>query len=376
MKSNVVKDDERMEVIIDTAICTLLFVLAIQSWIMHQRWGHYVYKMLVKVYAYALLTSLLNGIFQVNHIANTGIMLGLVAGSFILVHMGMYLFYHTKEAVPVKTYIAPAAVISLLPLIFYFVNSSVGLVLVLLLILVHASYCFYYVLPKMINSRLYAVSLFSFAAAAVAFMIEGFSEGRAIISQSLLLLAYFFCFLLHFGRVLDVLQGVTMNSISDGLTGLYNAGTIRAKSVELVEKDGLKGVLFIDIDHFKNLNDTSGHAEGDKVLKQVAKIVQTECRDKGMVGRYGGEELLVLLTNVPEDSTSLAERIRSCVEKQTIVTISVGYCKYTEGMEASEVINNADKALYTAKNTGRNRVVNFMNLDEDPDLAVRISSQV
>lgn len=59
-----------------------------------------------------------------------------------------------------------------------------------------------------------------------------------------------------------MLQGVTLNSISDGLTGLYNAGTIRAKPVELVEKDGLKGVLFIDIDHFKNLNDTSGHAEG------------------------------------------------------------------------------------------------------------------
>lgn len=97
------------------------------------------------------------------------------------------------------------------------------------------------------------------------------------------------------------------------------------------------------------------------------------------MGARARGELLVLLTNVPEDSTSLAERIRSCVEKQTIVTISIGYCKYTEGMEASEVINNADKALYTAKNTGRNRVVNFMDLmdlDEDPDLAARVSSQV
>ncbi len=59
------------------------------------------------------------------------------------------------------------------------------------------------------------------------------------------------------------------------------------------------------------------------------------------MGARARGELLVLLTNVTEDSTSLAERIRSCVEKQTIVTISIGYCKYIEGMEASEVINNA-----------------------------------
>ncbi|MGM1023203.1 MAG: GGDEF domain-containing protein [Bacillota bacterium] len=365
-----------MEVILTTAICTLLSVLAIQSWIMHQRWGHYVYKMLVKVYVYALLTSLLNGVLQVNHIANAGIMLGIMAGSFILVHMCIYLFYHTKEAMPVKTYIVPAAIISLIPLIFYFVNNTVGLILVLLLILVHAGYSFYHIFPEMMNRRLYAVSLFSFAAAAVAFMIEGFSEGRADISQLLMLVAYGFCFLLHFSRVLDVLQGVTMNSISDGLTGLYNASTIRAKFVEAVEKGELKAVLFIDIDHFKKLNNTSGHAEGDNVLKQVAKIVQTECRDKGMVGRYGGEELLVLLTNVPEDSTSLAERIRSCVEKQTIVTISIGYCKQSEGMDAPTIINNADKALYAAKAAGRNRVINFDEVEEATEIPLRVSSQV
>lgn len=127
-------------------------------------------------------------------------------------------------------------------------------------------------------------------------------------------------------------------------------------------------VMMIDIDHFKNFNDTFGHNAGDAVLKVVAEILGSSLRSEDMVCRYGGEEFLLLLSGAGmNDSAIAAERIRRVVEAQVIkwgssslsVTISIGVATYpiVKASVCEELVTYADKALYIAKESGRNQVV-------------------
>ena len=128
-----------------------------------------------------------------------------------------------------------------------------------------------------------------------------------------------------------------------------------------------------DIDFFKSVNDTYGHAVGDCVLKTVAKQIKKELREYDIPSRYGGEEFTILLPNTSlEEATVVAERLRYSIEKKIInieeygienvskisVTISVGVAQYKNAMKEPEnLYQAADKALYTAKENGRNRVI-------------------
>lgn len=125
-------------------------------------------------------------------------------------------------------------------------------------------------------------------------------------------------------------------------------------------------VLMIDIDHFKNVNDTYGHIVGDAVLREVAQSLQTHTRRSDFVGRYGGEEFLVVL---PETSLGkarvLAEKLREQVEKLTVecdghtvagTTISIGVAEYDKDADSDALIGRSDKWLYEAKAKGRNQV--------------------
>lgn len=128
-----------------------------------------------------------------------------------------------------------------------------------------------------------------------------------------------------------------------------------------------------DIDFFKSVNDTYGHAVGDCVLKTVAKAIKKELREYDIPSRYGGEEFTILLPNTSlEEATVVAERLRSQIEKKSIniedyhiegvssinVTISVGVSIWKNTFDVPEnLYQAADKALYEAKEGGRNRVV-------------------
>jgi two-component system cell cycle response regulator len=93
------------------------------------------------------------------------------------------------------------------------------------------------------------------------------------------------------------------------------------------------------------------------VLKQVAQIVKEEIEETGICGRYGGEEIVILITDLDVDSGELAERIRVRVEAESIVTVSMGFSRWKKGLTADELIKQADEAMYKAKTSGKNKVV-------------------
>ena len=124
--------------------------------------------------------------------------------------------------------------------------------------------------------------------------------------------------------------------------------------------------IFIDIDHFKNINDTYGHACGDVILKSVSQTIRTLLRKYDVFARYGGEEFLTLLPETDlEGAEVVAERFRKKIERMTVhyadfsikVTITLGVARYDDRLGADRSIQMADKALYEGKESGRNRVI-------------------
>ncbi len=163
-------------------------------------------------------------------------------------------------------------------------------------------------------------------------------------------------------------------SMTDGLTGVDNRRSLEQRLHEMFEHS-LRlhepiACVMCDIDHFKKVNDTYGHAAGDEVLKQFAEILKDEAREIDRVGRYGGEEFLLLLPGTVLDSAvTFAERLRQRVDDHTFSfeggtlerTMSCGVAAWphprVSGRE--EMLKAADDALYVAKELGRNRVVRF-----------------
>lgn len=153
---------------------------------------------------------------------------------------------------------------------------------------------------------------------------------------------------------------------TDPLTGLYN----RMKFLELfiseytvmAQRHNDLSILVIDLDHFKEVNDTYGHNIGDEVLKQVSNLLLKELRNVDILCRWGGEEFVVLLPAADCDNAWLiAEKIRSAIEAFSLegipgITASIGVSQIKEGDDLHEVIERADKALYSAKMAGRNCV--------------------
>jgi diguanylate cyclase (GGDEF)-like protein len=123
-------------------------------------------------------------------------------------------------------------------------------------------------------------------------------------------------------------------------------------------------LIMTDIDHFKRVNDRFGHDKGDLVLKKYAELMQKNTRHEDLVARFGGEEFIILLPfTATKHATDLAERIRTKLEHADFlengyrVTASFGVAEYLAGEDIETTIKRSDQALYTAKDTGRNRIV-------------------
>src|SRR6266536_4662743 len=167
-------------------------------------------------------------------------------------------------------------------------------------------------------------------------------------------------------------------SLTDGLTGIDNRRSLESKLHKMFQHSHRLNepisCVMCDIDHFKKVNDTYGHQVGDGVLKDFAAILKGEAREIDSVGRYGGEEFLLLLPGTVLDSAvTFAERLRQRVEQHTFSydggtlkkTMSSGVASWPHPRvkDAEAMLRSADDALYVAKELGRNRVVRFDSAD-------------
>jgi diguanylate cyclase len=159
----------------------------------------------------------------------------------------------------------------------------------------------------------------------------------------------------------------------DPLTGLYNRRYLESTLVRELARTKREGqplwLMLIDIDHFKNINDSYGHQAGDEVLKKLAHLLHDNARADDVVCRYGGEEFVLLLPNMPQPIALVrAEQWRQAFADMVIdhagfkiqATVSIGMADYpAHGSTQEALVGNADRALYRAKYEGRNRVVPY-----------------
>ena len=155
----------------------------------------------------------------------------------------------------------------------------------------------------------------------------------------------------------------------DALTGVFNRRVLNEQLVELdknIHKLVSYSIILLDLDHFKKVNDTYGHIMGDRVLVKTVEILKSSLRSTDILGRYGGEEFLIIIKNTnKEEIFKLAERCRKAMAEQTYlygdaavlkVTTSIGIAFVESGMKTMDALHEADLALYQAKSQGRNQI--------------------
>ncbi|MDP3478307.1 MAG: GGDEF domain-containing protein [Desulfoprunum sp.] len=174
-------------------------------------------------------------------------------------------------------------------------------------------------------------------------------------------------------QVARLIEELQILSIRDPLTGLSNrrdfAHAFADELARISRKEASLSLIFLDLDHFKRVNDSHGHHVGDEVLKATASHLHSCCRPYDTAARWGGEEFVILLPNTDElEAASFAERIRLSLQEginPTIlfpVTISIGVAQYRHGEPLEILVERADQALYVAKQNGRNQVVRWSSI--------------
>ncbi len=203
-------------------------------------------------------------------------------------------------------------------------------------------------------------------AAAVIFLSFVCSSARLLVTQN---------------RLVKAQDALRWEASRDGLTGLWN----RKAVLDILERELLRserlsepvGVIMADVDHFKTINDNRGHAAGDRVLGIIANEIAAMVRPYDSVGRYGGEEFLIVAPGCGVQETSeLAERVCSYVANCSIVaggstlnvTLSLGIASGNSAADTEKLLHDADVALYQAKNAGRNRVEPSMGRAPQADI--------
>ncbi len=214
--------------------------------------------------------------------------------------------------------------------------------------------------PIDIKQRYRALVVLDYSNKFTDFIDESFYIQRYI-SFSLLVLALVFLLYVGYIRLRENKHKLIL--YLDPLTGVFNRRYL--KFVETIHKDYV--IAMIDIDFFKQINDTYGHAVGDIAIKTVANIIRQSLRNQDIIIRYGGEEFLMLIRDPNDDfiCNAILERIRKNIEKAYIyfddkninITVSIGALVDGKDLSLEERIKIADKFLYEAKNSGRNKIV-------------------
>jgi diguanylate cyclase (GGDEF)-like protein len=171
-------------------------------------------------------------------------------------------------------------------------------------------------------------------------------------------------------RLNAALDAMRNEATHDHLTGVWNRAaildTLKRESDRSQREESPLSVIMVDLDHFKQINDRWGHQTGDEVLREVTKRLQSVLRPYDTLGRYGGEEFVVVAPGCDRNSSlKLAERLRGTVNAKPVltpasslpVTLSLGVASLSKGLSSESLLQRADEALYGAKRAGRNRTM-------------------
>ncbi|HZG78254.1 MAG TPA: GGDEF domain-containing protein [Paenibacillus sp.] len=320
---------------------------------------------------------------------------GLQTLSFIALNVGLYQLYNpTKRKVTFLAYLGTLIGLLIMGARYYaaaelfpdpadaasaqanaFLNVWMDIYLYVLIL-----FCFYFVTPAVGQAAKYQAALVVYflthSAAVLNEYVYGESAAGLTFAAHFLPVVFFFIvFLFIFERVLELMQAVYQSSITDGLTGLYNRRFFMRRLQQYIQAGVAVGVIFTDIDNFKKLNDTKGHQQGDEALRKVASIVREVAEDIGIGGRYGGEEIVMIVAEGKLDPGKVAEQLRARIEAEAGVTVSVGWAKHRKGVTAEQLTKQADEAMYVSKKTGKNKVTGYKPGMTVPGLAASPSSK-
>ena len=165
-------------------------------------------------------------------------------------------------------------------------------------------------------------------------------------------------------------------AIRDPLTGVYNRITFDESLKQEIEeerryKDSIFSLIMFDIDHFKHVNDEYGHPAGDRVLQELAELVQKKVRKVDIFARWGGEEFIILAPRTDsKQAYQTAERLRKSIEEYNFIseeniTCSFGAAQYKQGESEENLLERVDQALYKAKKSGRNQTISAESMREE-----------
>ncbi|MDF2927658.1 MAG: hypothetical protein K0R57_6572 [Paenibacillaceae bacterium] len=297
----------------------------------------------------------------------------LKAVSFILLNLGLYQLYNssrTRQYVLLYGAIGIAVVLSLARFAFKSFTGNPEQIALLrdlgieLYMFVMLFLCYQWISPWVGQWSRYQLSLSFYFIYQLIHVADVFMTGRSyplvLAAANLFLVLYFITlFLIVFERVVELLQATYAKSITDALTGMYNRRFFMTRLGAYLNHGVLVSVIFTDIDNFKRLNDTQGHDKGDEALKKVALILREESEEIGISGRLGGEEMVIMVTDPEVHVGELAEAVRKRIESDAGVTVSVGYSKARKGVNADQLVKQADEAMYQAKTTGKNKVCKY-----------------
>ena len=154
------------------------------------------------------------------------------------------------------------------------------------------------------------------------------------------------------------LKKAVKNSQIDRLTGVFNRNFLETDFENIFNSFDNKSIAMLDIDYFKQINDTYGHQRGDEVLKHFAKKITSSIRKSDIVIRYGGEEFLIFMPNTAKQEAHIAlQKIKNTLTPCGDIEFTFSAGIADEGETLAEMVKIADKRLYKAKNEGRNKII-------------------
>lgn len=357
-------------------ILSLMFIITLKLYLSRRKKAYFSLTVSIAIVIFQYVLLIIYNVINVSDLSTAEYLAQILhVFAFILINMGIYQLYNStqsKEYGIVIGFVSGAVLIA--GIRYYFVMSEAAPagsflnfhnIWIELYLMALTFLGFYLISPHIGQQVKYLTALTIYFLTLLARIFNKYFLDKQMPSLNLIesflpIAFYMIVFIMIFNRVVELLQAIYNSSIKDGLTGLFNRPFFFNRVADFINRGVKVSVIFCDIDNFKKLNDTRGHQTGDKILKQVASILMEESDKIGLAGRYGGEELVVLLTDTSFRVEAMAEQIRRRVEAEAGVTVSVGFSKYRRGISPQELIEQADQAMYQAKRSGKNKVIGYI----------------